>query len=68
MDCDYVLVDTSPIAPVTDAYVLSDYCEKTLLIIRHDTLLYENYLAGYDSAAVVPSFSVAKSWPRITRS
>ncbi len=33
-----------------------------LLIIRHDTLFYENYLAGYDSAAVVPSFSVAKSF------
>ncbi len=33
-----------------------------VLIIRHDTLLYENYLRGYDSAAVVPSFSVAKSF------
>ncbi len=31
------------------------------LIIRNDTLLYENYFAGYDSASIVPSFSMAKS-------
>ena len=33
-----------------------------LLIIRHDSLLVERYLAGYDAASVVPSFSVAKSY------
>jgi tyrosine-protein kinase Etk/Wzc len=32
---DYVLVDTSPIDPVTDAYVLSEYCDRTLFVIRH---------------------------------
>jgi capsular exopolysaccharide synthesis family protein len=32
---DFVVVDTSPVAPVTDAYVLSDYCDKTLFVIRH---------------------------------
>ncbi len=32
---DYFLVDTSPIDPVTDAYVLSEYCDKTLFVIRH---------------------------------
>lgn len=32
---DYILVDTSPIDPVTDAYVLSEYCERTLFVIRH---------------------------------
>lgn len=32
---DYVLVDTSPVDPVTDAYVLSEYCNKTLFVIRH---------------------------------
>jgi tyrosine-protein kinase Etk/Wzc len=33
---DYVLVDTSPIDPVTDAYVLSYYCDKTLFVVRHE--------------------------------
>jgi tyrosine-protein kinase Etk/Wzc len=32
---DYILVDTSPVDPVTDAYVLSEYCDKTLFVIRH---------------------------------
>jgi tyrosine-protein kinase Etk/Wzc len=32
---DFIIVDTSPVAPVTDAYVLSDYCDKTLYVIRH---------------------------------
>jgi Mrp family chromosome partitioning ATPase len=32
---DYILVDTSPVDPVTDAYVLSEYCDRTLFVIRH---------------------------------
>jgi len=32
---DYILVDTSPVDPVTDAYVLSQYCDRTLFVIRH---------------------------------
>jgi CubicO group peptidase (beta-lactamase class C family) len=32
------------------------------LVIRHDTLLYEQYFKGYEAASVVPSFSVAKSF------
>ncbi|HUQ96359.1 MAG TPA: polysaccharide biosynthesis tyrosine autokinase [Chitinophagaceae bacterium] len=32
---DYILIDTSPIDPVTDAYVLSEYCDRTLFVIRH---------------------------------
>jgi len=32
------------------------------LIIRNDTLLYENYLHKYDQASIVPSFSMAKSF------
>jgi len=31
------------------------------LVVRNDTLLYENYFAGYDSASIVPSFSISKS-------
>lgn len=33
-----------------------------LLVIRHDTLLYEQYREGYAAASAVPSFSVAKSF------
>ncbi|HTM92875.1 MAG TPA: polysaccharide biosynthesis tyrosine autokinase [Flavisolibacter sp.] len=32
---DYVIMDTAPIEPVTDAHVLSKYCDITLLIVRH---------------------------------
>jgi hypothetical protein len=28
-------MDTAPIEPVTDAHVLSKYCDITLLIVRH---------------------------------
>lgn len=33
---DYLLIDTSPVDPVTDAYVIAEYCDKILLVIRHD--------------------------------
>jgi len=33
-----------------------------LLVIRHDTLLYEQYREGYAAASAVPSFSIAKSF------
>ena len=38
--------------------------EKTLsfLIIRNDSILYQNYFHSYDSASILPSFSVAKSF------
>ncbi len=32
---DYVILDASPIDPVSDSYVLSDYCDITLFIMRH---------------------------------
>lgn len=32
---DYILVDTSPVSPVTDAYILSDFCDLTLYVVRH---------------------------------
>ncbi len=42
-----------------------DYLKKNntvaFLIIRNDTLLYENYFDNYKESSVVPSFSVAKS-------
>jgi tyrosine-protein kinase Etk/Wzc len=32
---DYIIIDTSPTDPVTDAFVLSEYCDKTLFVVRH---------------------------------
>lgn len=45
---------------------LNKYLENTgtvaFLIIQKDTLMAEYYYHGYDSASVVPSFSIAKSF------
>ncbi|WP_235861415.1 GumC family protein [Pontibacter flavimaris] len=32
---DYVIIDTPPLDLVSDAYLLSEYCDITLLVIRH---------------------------------
>src|SRR5206468_1757034 len=32
---DYVIVDTSPVQPVTDGYILSPMCDATLFVVRH---------------------------------
>jgi CubicO group peptidase (beta-lactamase class C family) len=41
---------------------LTDNHSVAFLIIRHDTIIYENYFDGYDEASVIPSFSVSKSF------
>jgi CubicO group peptidase (beta-lactamase class C family) len=40
---------------------LEDNKTVAFLIIRNDSILYENYWYGYDQASIVPSFSMAKS-------
>jgi capsular exopolysaccharide synthesis family protein len=32
---DYVVVDSAPVGLLTDAYILSSYCDATLYVIRH---------------------------------
>ena len=32
---DYIIVDAAPVNPVTDAYILSPFCDVTLYVIRH---------------------------------
>jgi capsular exopolysaccharide synthesis family protein len=32
---DYIIMDTSPIASVSDAYLLSEYCDITLFLVKH---------------------------------
>jgi CubicO group peptidase (beta-lactamase class C family) len=49
---------------VSNTKSLSGFLEenKTLafLVIRNDSILYENYFEGYDESSVIPSFSVSK--------
>jgi capsular exopolysaccharide synthesis family protein len=33
---DFIVVDSAPVNPVSDAYVLAEYCDITLYVIRHD--------------------------------
>ncbi len=32
---DYIIVDTAPVDPVADAYLLTEYCDMTLFVVRH---------------------------------
>ncbi len=32
---DFIVIDTAPVTPVTDAYILSPLCDLTLYVIRH---------------------------------
>ena len=32
---DYIIIDTAPVGLLSDAYVLSNYCDATLYVIRH---------------------------------
>ncbi len=32
---DYIIIDTAPLAPMPDAYVLSRFCDATLYVVRH---------------------------------
>lgn len=32
---DYIVIDTAPVSPVTDAYTLSPLCSATLFVVRH---------------------------------
>lgn len=53
------LTDSDPGTP------LNEYLKKTktlaFLLIHRDTILFEQYYQGYDTASIVPSFSIAKS-------
>ena len=32
---DSIIIDTAPVGPMTDAYILSSYCDATLYVVRH---------------------------------
>ena len=33
---DYIILDAPPVMPVSDAYVLSAFCDATLYVVRHN--------------------------------
>ena len=33
---DTIILDSAPVVPVTDAYILSPYCDATLYVVRHN--------------------------------
>lgn len=33
---DYIIIDTAPIGPVTDAFLLKDFADATIFVVRHD--------------------------------
>ncbi len=32
---DYIIIDTAPVDPVADAYLVTEYCDMTLFVVRH---------------------------------
>ncbi|MBN8861174.1 MAG: hypothetical protein J0H29_22480, partial [Sphingobacteriales bacterium] len=32
---DYIIIDTAPVNPVTDAYIISPMCDATLFVMRN---------------------------------
>ncbi|MEM6802792.1 MAG: serine hydrolase [Bacteroidota bacterium] len=45
-----------------DTYLDKESKTTAFLVIRRDSILFENYYEGYDDKSLLPSFSVAKSF------
>lgn len=58
---DYLIIDTPPVDLVSDAYLLSEYCDITLLVMRHaytpkslvQRLRTENKIQNLNNVAIV---------------
>jgi len=58
---DIIIIDTAPVGPMTDAYILSSYCDATLYVVRHgytpkmllDRIDEENKINPIKNAAIV---------------
>lgn len=46
---------------ITLDFILENNKTVAFLIIKNDTIQYENYFAGYTKESIIPSFSMAKS-------
>lgn len=58
-------IDPGPFQVDSTEIPFDEYLERNrtvaFLIIRNDSILYENYFDGYEQSSIVPSFSMAKS-------
>jgi tyrosine-protein kinase Etk/Wzc len=45
---DYIIIDTAPVSPVTDAYILSPFCDATIYVVRHN-YTPKNFIRKLDS-------------------
>ncbi|SIT75543.1 GumC family protein [Pontibacter indicus] len=58
---DYLIIDTPPVDLVSDAYLLSEYCDITLLVMRHaytpkslvQRLAHDNKIQSLNNVAIV---------------
>jgi tyrosine-protein kinase Etk/Wzc len=58
---DYLIIDTPPVDLVSDAYLLSEYCDITLLVMRHaytpkplvQRLAHDNKIKSLNNVAIV---------------
>lgn len=58
---DYLIIDTPPVDLVSDAYLLSEYCDITLLVMRHaytpktlvQRLVHDNKIKALNNVAIV---------------
>jgi tyrosine-protein kinase Etk/Wzc len=58
---DHIVIDIAPVGPVSDAYIISPYCDITLYIVRHgytpktflERLDINNKLNKLSNAAIV---------------
>ena len=50
---DYVVLDTPPINPVSDALIIAQKCESLIMIIRSSVTTYEAFEKAYESLKVL---------------
>lgn len=69
---DYIIIDTAPVNPVTDAYIISPLVDVTLFIVRHDytpkiflqKLKEQNKMNSLKNAAIIYNGVKGKAFSR----
>lgn len=50
---DYIILDTPPINPVTDALIITQKCEAVIMIVRSGVTTYQSFDSAYESLKVL---------------
>ncbi len=50
---DYIILDTPPVNPVSDALVIAQKCEAIILVIRASVTTYDSFERAYESLKVL---------------